>query len=70
MDENSNKYATSSSAFTCSVKVSTIKRCNLASSSSLVCDLGGPHYKGLAVKKVLNSLACPLACPSCKGAVV
>lgn len=40
MDENSNKYAISSFAFTYSVKVSTIKRCNLASSSSLVCGVG------------------------------
>ena len=55
MDVNSNKYAISSFAFTCSVKVSTIKRWNLASSSSLVCGLGGPHSKGLALRKVLNA---------------
>lgn len=55
MDENSNKYAIAPFAFMCSVKVLTIKRCNLISSSSLVCGLGGPHCKKLAVRKVLNA---------------
>lgn len=70
MDENSNKYAISSLAFMCSLKVSTINTCNLANCGSLFCGLGGPHCKGLAVRKVLNDPACPLAGQSCKGAVV
>lgn len=70
MDENSNKYAISSFAFMCSLKVSTINRCNLANSSSLLWGLGGLHCKGLAVRKVRNGPACPLARRSCKGAAV
>lgn len=70
MDENSNKYAISSFAFRCTLKVSTIKRCNLASFGTSVCGLGGPRCKGLAVRKVFNSLACPIACQPRKGAVV